>query len=362
MQAWAATPQLAQVCHRERVSIAAPTLVAIATAMAGHADHASGRHCAATRATIAAAAGCGPDTVTVAWRVLRTAGWVLEAQRGHGSPTTPGCGRRPSIYHLIPTRPVEFPDLPRSGAVRSSTPAGSTSPSAHPRACKKSKRPKNQPGGRGPRPLAIQRLAAHLINRCHGLGRGHAGAICDALTAAGINPHTWTARQITDALNTDMHATGWTWPDHIRRPGAFLAHRLRRIDWTPPTTRNDGGYAAGPDTDTAHPQPETGGSSQTRITTATAARGQQETGPMIGRAALGGAGHTAARAALADAVHRAATRRTHTAAADAAARHRAMHRRTIVAATDHAARNEPITHPRHPSSDTEDFYRRNLWR
>jgi hypothetical protein len=50
-----------------------------------------------------------------------------------------------------------------------------------------------------------------------------------ALSAAGIDPAAWTAHQITDALNVDMHSTGKTWPDHINRPGAFLATRLRRL-------------------------------------------------------------------------------------------------------------------------------------
>lgn len=266
VQAWAASPRLAQVCHSVRVSIAAPTLVAVAAAMAGHADHATGRHCAATRATIAAAAGCGPDTVTVAWRVLRTAGWVLEAQRGHGSLTTPGCGRRPSIYHLIPIRrqpaaaaAVEFPDLPPSGGVCLSSPVGTYSPSA-PKARRQEFQPvKARPWRCAPRPLALQRLAAEVISRCHGLGHAHNGGICDALTAAGIDPQVWTARQITAALNADMATRGWSWPDRIERPGAFLASRLRRLDWRlcGPPTNSDGGYAAGTDKSTrpATPMP-----------------------------------------------------------------------------------------------------------
>lgn len=303
----------------------------VAAAMAEHADHATGRNVAITRATVATAAGCSPDTVTVAWRVLRTAGWAVEAQRGHGSPTTPSYGRRPSIYHLTPLRPpapVEFPDLPRSGVVSSSTPVGSTSPSAHPRACKESNRPKNRPAGREPRPLAVQRLAAQLINRCYGLGRGHAGAICDAITAAGIDPGAWTAREITDALNADMRASGWAWPDHIQRPGAFLAHRLKRIDWT---SYNDGGCAAGLDKGTGRPQPQTCAIRRTRIADPTADRVEQGNAHIAGRAALGGAGHTAARTALAEATRRAATRRTQTAAAEA----------TQLAAAVAAARTSP---------------------
>ncbi|WP_096867584.1 rep protein [Mycolicibacter icosiumassiliensis] len=320
------------------MSITAATLVAIATVMAGHADHATGRHVAITRATIATAAGCSPDTVTVAWRVLRVAGWAVEAQRGHGSPTTPTVGRRPSIYHLTPHRPstqarhpqpvhhtvglsqvVEFPDLPRSGAVSTSSPVGTHSPSAHPRARQENPRPKKRATGRTgrePRPLALQRLAAGLIAGCHGLGHGHAGAICDVLSAAGIDPTVWSARQITTALNTDMAATGFTWPDRISCPAAFLASRLKRIDWTPPAG-NDGGYAAGPDTKTApRPAATTTGTTtpipqESRWAAQVAARAEHAQARTIARAALGGPGHTAARTALTQAL--AATRRRTTA-------------------------------------------------
>lgn len=68
-----------------------------------------------------------------------------------------------------------------------------------------------------------------MVANAHGLWRGHIGAVCDAITNAGIDPQAWTARQISDALNADMRATGSTWPDHIDKPGAFLAWRLRRL-------------------------------------------------------------------------------------------------------------------------------------
>lgn len=331
LSTWAASPQLAALCRQARVSITAPTLLAIAAVMAAHADHATGRHVAITRATIATAAGCGPDTVTVAWRVLRVAGWALEAQRGHGSPGTPSVGRRPSIYHLTPRRPpsparhpqpvhhtipalpvVEFPDLPRSGVVSSSSPVGSTSPSARPRARKNPHSPKTRPTARRPRPLALQRLAAGLIADCHGLGHGHAGAICDVLTAAGIDPAVWTAHQITTALNADMTATGFTWPDQITCPAAFLTTRLKRIDWTPPPV-NDGGYAAGPD---KKPTPSTEATStpqsqqqarHARVAAQAAARTAHAHARATAQAALGGVGHTAARAALTAARRRTTT-------------------------------------------------------
>jgi hypothetical protein len=264
LRRWASSAALTQLCRDEGVSITAPTLLAVATAMAGHADHATGRNVAVTRATLAAAAGCDVRTVTTAWRVLRTARWAVEAQRGHGSPDTPSIGRRPSIYHLVSRRqphgtPGDHFHLPPSGGVFLSSPVGTYSPSA-PKARRQESPPmKTRPGRCAPRPLALQRLAAEVIGRCHGLGHAHSGGICDALTAAGIDPQMWTARQITAALNADMAARGWSWPDRIERPGAFLASRLRRLDWRPcgPPTNSDGGYAAGTDKSTrpAAPMP-----------------------------------------------------------------------------------------------------------
>ena len=75
----------------------------------------------------------------------------------------------------------------------------------------------------------MQRLAADLVNRMHGMTGGHIGAICDALTTSGINPAITSARQICDHLDADMRKTGWYWPNHVQRPGAFLAYRLQRI-------------------------------------------------------------------------------------------------------------------------------------
>ena len=246
LRQWAHSPALGQLCAEERVSITSATLLSIAAVMAEHADHATGRHVAVTRGTIASRVGCDVRTVTAAWRVLRVSQWAVEAQRGHGSPGTPSIGRRPSVYHLVPRRdprPVTRPvvhdfHLPPSGGVSSSSPVGSYSPSGRARAPAtriSDNRPRQaRPWRTTARPLALQRLAAGLVAITHGLDRAHIGTICDALTAAGIDPDVWSARAVNDKLNTDMRVRGVTWPDHIANPGAFLHSRLRRLSWTPP--------------------------------------------------------------------------------------------------------------------------------
>ena len=269
---WARSPGFVACAAAARVSMSAATLLAIAAVMAEHADHATGRHVAVTRATIAETVGCSPDTVTAAWRLLRVSRWAVEAQRGHGSPGTPAAGRRPSVYHLVPRpqpRPpqpqaqenfpakksVHNPDLPPKAGICSLPSVGKYSPSTHTRAEKVSATPTRRTSRRWraePRPLALQLLAADLVARCHGLHHAHIGAICDAITAAEIDPAAWSARAIIDALDTDMKTRGSSWPDRIERPAAFLSSRLRRLDWRPagPPT-NDGGTAAGPDRNTA---------------------------------------------------------------------------------------------------------------
>ncbi|WP_237752819.1 rep protein [Mycolicibacterium aromaticivorans] len=279
LRRWAQSPALGQLCAEQRVSITAATLVSIAAVMAEHADHATGRHVAVTRATIASRVGCDVRTVTAAWRVLRASQWAVEAQRGHGSPGTPSVGRRPSVYHLVSRRippPVaaarqpwrsgiggdDF-HLPPSGGVGCSSPVGRNSPSGRagaPADEDSGKRFKTRavrpPRRAAARPLATQQLAAALVAGTHGLDHAHIGTICDAITVAGIDPQGWTARAITDALNADMRTRGWSWPDHITNPGAFLSSRLRRLDWSaPPAVQHPTLQTAGGRIDTAPAPP-----------------------------------------------------------------------------------------------------------
>ncbi|WP_240630964.1 rep protein, partial [Mycolicibacterium sp. GF69] len=286
LRQWAQSPALGQLCAEERVSITSTTLLSIAAVMAEYADHATGRHVAVTRATIASRVGCDVRTITAAWRVLRMSRWAVEAQRGHGSPGTPSVGRRPSVYHLVPRRdprPVPRPvvhdfHLPPSGGLSLSSPVGSYSPSGRASA------PANKiPDQHAPkrvrrwrttaRPLAVQRLAAELVARTLGLDRAHIGAICDALTTAGIDPTVWTARAVTDALEADMRTRGGTWPDHIANPGAFLHSRLRRLSWaapqpTPPQPTTAAGGSAAASSDQAPPPVVLTDASRARIAAA----------------------------------------------------------------------------------------------
>lgn len=239
--------------HCRQFHVKPQLVLRVAMALAAHADHGTGRHCAVTNATVARAAACSERTVTTVRKVVGASGLAVLIQQGHGSPASARIGWRPAVWHLISRRqPVDNSarrgtvcDLPPSRRDRRLGHLRDQSPNARGRASKAQTHPSNKPSpGRGrcaPRPLAIQRLADELVGNSYGrapllqgLYQGHIGAICDALIAAGIDPAVWTATQVKNALNEDMKARRSFWPDRIERPAAFLASRLRRLPAQPP--------------------------------------------------------------------------------------------------------------------------------
>jgi len=280
--------------------VSAATVLSVAVAMAEFADHATGRNVAVTNKVLAERAGCSERSVTTARGVLKALGVAVEAVRGHGSATTHTVGNRPSIWHLVsrrqptidnpPTAPqpgggdqadtvpdhgqsaavdVDTCDLPPSRRDRWFSPVENYSPTTRERAREENSSPKTRPARSRrryratPRPLAVQRLVAGLVTpavghglddeghrraRILGLERdgGHLGAICDAITSAGIDADAWTPKALMAALEADMRLTGWSWPNRIERPAAFLASRLRRLPERPDRSGTvDGGTAAG---------------------------------------------------------------------------------------------------------------------
>jgi hypothetical protein len=208
-------------------------LLRVAETLSDHADHASGRHCAATNATIASVAGCSARSVTTVRAVLRDAGLAVEIRRGTGSAMTPQCRRRPSVWHLIsraqPVDNARVCDLPPSLCDRRLSHVGKRSPSVRTRPPSKNSSKPHGPRRRAPRSLRLQQVAAAVVAGSIGLDAVHPGHICDALIRSGLDLTAWTAPQILTALNADMRETGWSWPSRIERPGAFLASRLRRL-------------------------------------------------------------------------------------------------------------------------------------
>lgn len=269
VSAWAVGPGLREVREDTRVSISPATVVAVARLWARFADHGTGRNAAVTRARIAEELGCAIKTVQRAWQVLGVAGFAVEAARGHGSSSGHTAGNRPSVWHLISRRPeretastppsepgsgdagpVDNVPLPPSRRERWVSHLQKNSPNARKRAPKTkfpSKQSKQQGRRCAPRPLHLQKIAAGIVAGSQGLAHVHSGHICEALARSGLDLTDWTAPQILTALNADMNARGWSWPNRIDRPGAFLAARLRRLPVRPDGARRGGVTAAGLD-------------------------------------------------------------------------------------------------------------------
>ncbi len=228
-----------------RLHIRPERVLRAAVVLAAHADHATGRNCAVANKTVAAGAGCSERTVTNARVVLGTSGLAIEIQRGTGSKTTPGYGRRTSVWHLI-SRPIPVSktvampvvcELPPSRRDRRISPERSQSPSARERArrTKSGTRTASPKRGRrfAPRPLHVQLLAADLVDRVRSLGHAHIGHICDALIQSGLELSAWDGKTLQAVLDADMKTRGWDWPAHVERPGAFLLSRLRLLPARP---------------------------------------------------------------------------------------------------------------------------------
>lgn len=241
LRKWTLTSDFKQACAELNISIAGATVVAVAAVWSTFADHGTGRNAAVTRARIAAAIGCNPKTVTRTWKVLAAARFAVEVYHGHGSATAPGYGKRPSIWHLVSrqnanTDAVENVPLPPIGGCSSESPVGTNSPRVRKRTPNRICR--NVSGRRSratPRPLAVQRFAGQFVAQTQGLGLGHIGAICDAFTASGLDLDLWTVKDVRAALDADMRAMNWHWPDKIANPAGFLLTRLRRLPARPST-------------------------------------------------------------------------------------------------------------------------------
>lgn len=212
-----------------RRRVAPATFVKVCAALAEFADSADGRHCAVTNRVVAQQAGCKERTVSTVRSILASTGLAVLAKQGSGGGGRPN---RVAVWHLVARRqPVDkrrVCALPPSRRDRGLSHLGKTKPTrTRPRKLSSTTRKQRPPASA--RPLPLQRLAAALVSRTQGLAGVHIGAICDVLVAAGVDPATTTAERICQHLDADMRETGWSWPNEVQRPAAFLRYRLDRI-------------------------------------------------------------------------------------------------------------------------------------
>lgn len=288
-----------------RHGIAAQTFLRVCAAHAHYAESATGRHVCASLATLATTKNLSIDQLKRGRRALKTLDLGVELARGkklnniereaaarlhsqvHGQlPVRPQIGAA-SVWALsapawavetmpAPPTPRQQPrrrprqrttrSAPKSGTSatrfisptqRSSLASAPQSPSGSLSLClsvRKDHQARARAGEQNstpttPRPLALQRAAAQLvdhipalhtilgIDETTGRRRGHIGSVCDLLLEAGIDTDRWTGIDIAHALNHDGTTRGWTWPtaNAMTSPLHLVAYRLSRLDWTGPS-------------------------------------------------------------------------------------------------------------------------------
>lgn len=262
---------------RSAQKVSCRSVIAVAVSMSRFANSANGRDVTASNFRLAARAGVSERVVSRARKVLAELGLAVEVERGRIlSPIERAAARAHHGAHQSRAASVWYLTIPSAAAARSAS-AGLKHRSRRRRSkcpIRRSKRPENPqvigsgdlPPDRGvsssssvelysptravkrgageissntkqhtPWPLHLQRAAAELVQHGPALGLGHIGAICAALATAGIDTTRYRGRDIAERLTRDTQSRGWTWPNRIARPRAFLAARLAMIDWSLPS-------------------------------------------------------------------------------------------------------------------------------
>ncbi|WP_433717258.1 hypothetical protein ACQP2U_43100 (plasmid) [Nocardia sp. CA-084685] len=253
---------------RAAQKVALQRVFAVAVAMSRVASSNTGRDVTLSNYRLAQMAGVSDRVVSRARRVLSDLGMAVEIERGrllspierkaarahHGGWQT----RAASVWALTTPRNAAKIQTPRRhsatlgprGRVASRIPQVGASGNLPPfrGVCSSSSVRENSPKrvrareGRkpakkkavrlSPRPLDLQRAAAELVRHSHGLGRGHIGAIADAIAAADIDVTRYSGLDIAKRLTLDTQERGWNWPNSVTHPGRFLTARLTQMDWT----------------------------------------------------------------------------------------------------------------------------------
>lgn len=246
------TTQRGEAIRRRHHQIAVWKVLRVAREDATAADHRTGRNVSTAHATVAARAGLSETAVGRARAVLRDLGFSVtvvegrylttaerEAARQHHGGEQRRCASVRDLtmprHHFRGPRtcgPTDY--LPRRGSGPLSVQGSSGSPTRALRARGAATRPKDatkKPRSTAPRPsLGLQRLAAALNQRLPWLAHGrHIGALCAALTAAGVD-ETWTAHDVLEVLDRRNHDQGlYALPPRAQQdPIALLVHQLRQ--------------------------------------------------------------------------------------------------------------------------------------
>lgn len=232
-------------------SVSSARVLAVARVCADHADGATGRHCTVSHERVQKLAKVSESVAKRARRVLHDLGFVVTVRHGRrlnaqemaaaarhhgGRQSGVASDMSLTVPREIATARAPRDPLPSCGSSRSvqqvpkeltkrararKTSRSCRGPAAAPR-------PQRQPVS-----LEVKRLVAGLVRRCHGLdtGVGRLSRLWRVVAASGIDPRRWSAADVVAELNRDGRESAISWPDRLKSPAAYLAWRLRRIDW-----------------------------------------------------------------------------------------------------------------------------------
>ena len=327
----------AQMCNG---GIARDTLITIAAAMAGYADLATGRNCRPTNEQLQAATGFDERTIQRAHeclRLLRVATEVLRGRqrtrverlaswrvgdRGRGWASVWCLHDNPQVNRLVHSLSPH-----PGGSLFSSKTSGLsvlTTASRRPTGTGKDGAQRRTGPDSGGSRLAARWRADPTSPPWAQRHSVHAwAAVLAAPAAAG-----WSSRDINTAISDWAGVHGWV-PDDPHRPIGLLWAMVR---WHGDPAIRPAAH------DEAREAAELAAERQ-RVAVQLAERERAAAARAVGRTAIGGAGHTAARAVVQAATLRALARRTGEVAAETAARDAAIYaaRGGRVSAAEHGA-------------------------
>lgn len=124
----------------------------------------------------------------------------------------------------LPRRGLLTPTLQKEVLTKTRSRAGSTEINPGKTRLRRSK-------NTGPRPLAVQKLAAHLKLSLGWLSSvGHMNTISDTLMRFNVDPRHWTGKQLIAAFNDRLRQRGGSIPEKITNPIGYLIHLLKDLD------------------------------------------------------------------------------------------------------------------------------------
>ena len=216
---------------------------AVAAADAHAADTATGRNVRTSHATVATRTGRSVDTVRRARRVLRDLGWSVELVRGRymtlAERIRASLHKNSRQIRFASTRALTIPARARAvhpypcgvksfqKITSSVTPKPRKRAAGTPNPARKNKltRPTAVV------PVAVQKIAARLVQRMSWLDRGHEHlmGLSRGLMRCGVTAE-WTTQDLMNALETDQrrHKLLPLPPDSQKNPRALFLHQLRR--------------------------------------------------------------------------------------------------------------------------------------